>query len=135
PAIPAKPPSSLRKWGAVVASLVAIAAAGWYLGSRPARAALTDQDTVVVGDFVNKTGDTAFDDTLRQGLIVQLQQSPYLSLISDQKIRVTLKLMGKPADSALSPDTAREVCERVGAKAMLIGSISSLGGHYVMNLR
>ena len=76
-----------------------------------------------------------FDDTLRQGLIVQLQQSPYLSLIPDQKIRETLKLMGKPVGSALTGETAREVCERVGARAMLTGAIASLGSHYVMSLR
>jgi serine/threonine protein kinase/tetratricopeptide (TPR) repeat protein len=135
PAIPAKRPYASRTWGVAVASLAAFAAAGWYLVSRPAKAALTDQDSVVVADFINRTGDSAFDDTLRQGLIVQLQQSPYLSLISDQKIQATLKLMGKPADSALGADAAREVCERVGAKAMLVGSITGLGGHYVMSLR
>src|SRR5579884_253199 len=81
------------------------------------------------------SGDPAFDDTLRQGLIVQLQQSPYLSLVSDRKIEATLKLMGKSGDSVLTGETARDVCERVGAKAMLSGSIASLGTHYVMSLR
>ncbi len=96
---------------------------------------LTDQDTIVIADFVNKTGEPAFDDILREGLIVQLQQSPFLSLIPDQKIHSTLPLMGKPADAALTGDTAREVCVRVGARAVLTGSITSLGSHYVMNLR
>jgi TolB-like protein len=103
--------------------------------SNPAKAKLTDHDMIVVAEFVNKTGDPAFDDTLRQGLVVQLQQSPFLSLVSDQKIRATLKLMGKPADAQLTGDAAREVCERVGARAVLTGSITSLGAQYVMNLR
>lgn len=134
PAVAAAPPK--RKWWipSAAAALVAAAAGAWF-AVRPAKPKLTDHDTIVVADFVNKTGDPAFDDTLRQGLIVQLQQSPFLSLISDQKIRATLKLMGKPADDSLTGDAAREVCERVGARAVLTGSITSLGTHYVMNLR
>ena len=135
PTVAAAPPK--RKWwipSAAAAALVAASAAAWF-AVRPAHAKLTDHDTIVVADFVNKTGDPAFDDTLRQGLIVQLQQSPFLSLIPDQKIRATLKLMGKPADAQLAGDTAREVCERVGARAVLTGSITSLGTQYVMNLR
>ena len=126
----------LMKYGIASAATLVLAAGGFFFWQQRAHAKLlTDKDTIVLGDFVNKTGDPAFDDTLRQGLIVQLQQSPFLSLISDQKIQATLKLMGKPSNSALNPDTAREVCERVGAKAILIGSIASLGGHYVMSLR
>jgi serine/threonine protein kinase len=130
-------PKAKRKWwipSAAAAALVAASAGVWFFVS-PAKAKLTDHDTIVVADFVNKTGDPAFDDTLRQGLIVQLQQSPFLSLISDQKIRETLKLMGKPADAPLTGDAAREVCERVGARAVLTGSIASLGTHYIINLR
>ena len=131
------PSSKSRNWIAITsAALVPIAVAGtWFYSSRPQRPALTNKDTILIGGFVNKAGDPAFDDALRQGLIFQLQQSPYLSLISDAKIRATLKLMGKPADSALTGETAREVCERVGAKAMLTGSITSLGSRYVMSLR
>ncbi len=119
------------------AVILALFTAGYFYFPRALRGApkLTDKDTIVVADFVNKTGDPAFDDTLRQGLIVQLQQSPFLSLISDQKMRATLKLMGKPVDASLTGDAAREVCERVGARAVLTGSITSLGTHYVMNLR
>jgi serine/threonine protein kinase/Flp pilus assembly protein TadD len=95
---------------------------------------LTNKDTIILARFDNKTGDPVFDDTLRQGLIVQLQQSPYLSLVPDQKVRATLKLMGKPVESAPTGETAREVCQRVGAKAMLMGSIVSLGARYVMSL-
>jgi tRNA A-37 threonylcarbamoyl transferase component Bud32 len=134
PAVVAAPPK--RQWWipSTAAALVAAAAGAWFAVG-PAKAKLTDHDTIVVADFVNKTGDPAFDDTLRQGLIVQLQQSPFLSLISDQKIHATLKLMGKPADASLTGDAAREVCERVGARAVLAGSITSLGTHYVINLR
>jgi hypothetical protein len=125
------------KWwipSAAAATLTAAAVVAWFAVS-PAKAKLTDHDTLVVADFVNKTGDAAFDYTLRQGLVVQLQQSPFLSLIPDQKIRWTLQLMGKPADALLTGETAREVCERLGARAVLTGSITSLGAHYVLNLR
>ena len=98
-------------------------------------AKLTEKDTLLLADFENKTGDPVFDDTLREGLIVQLQQSPYLSLIPEPKIRATLKLMGRPVESALTADTAREVCERLGARAMLTGGIASLGSQYVLSLR
>ena len=130
-------PRSFRLIVPAAAVVLALVAAGYFYFPGALRGApkLTDKDTLVVADFVNKTGDPAFDDTLRQGLIVQLQQSPFLSLISDQKIRATLKLMGKPADASLTGDAAREVCERVGARAVLTGSITSLGSHYVMNLR
>jgi len=125
-----------RHWKAIAAAafavLILVAGGYFYLHRTPQ---LTEKDTIVLADFENKTGDPVFDDTLRQGLIVQLQQSPYLNLISDQKIRATLKLMGKPADSTLTGDTAREVCERVGARAMLMGTIASLGSQYVLGLR
>ena len=123
-------------WKAIAAAavaVVALVAGGYFCLHRTPK--LTDKDTIVLADFENKTGDPVFDDTLRQGLIVQLQQSPYLSLIPDQKVRATLKLMGKPAGSALSGETAREVCERVGARAMLAGAIASLGSHFVLSLR
>jgi tetratricopeptide (TPR) repeat protein len=90
---------------------------------------------IVLADFDNKTGDPVFDDTLRQGLAVQLKQSPFLSLISDQKIRQTLQLMGKPPDQKLTAELTREVCERTGSAAMLTGSIASLGTSYVLGLR
>jgi eukaryotic-like serine/threonine-protein kinase len=131
----AAPPAKRRWWiSPGVAALVAASVIAWFL-VRPGHAKLTDHDTIVIADFVNKTGEPAFDDILREGLIVQLQQSPFLSLIPDQKIRATLPLMGKPADAALTGETAREVCVRVGARAVLTGSITSLGSHYVMNLR
>ena len=117
---------------AALAALALVVGGYFYLHRAPK---LTDKDTIVLAGFENKTGDPVFDDTLRQGLTVQLQQSPYLSLISDQKVSATLKLMGKPVESAPTGDTAREVCVRVGAKAVLTGAIASLGSHYVMSLR
>jgi hypothetical protein len=95
---------------------------------------LTDRDTIVLGDFTNTTGDPVFDDTLRQGLAVQLQQSPFLSLISDERIRRTLPLMNQPADARLTPDLAQGVCARTGSAAVLEGSIAALGNQYVLGL-
>jgi len=127
---------TLLKYGITAAAALVLVAGGFLLWQQRSHArTLTEKDTVLLADFENKTGDPVFDDTLRQGLIVQLQQSPYLSLIPDQKIRATLKLMGKPAETPLTGDTAREVCERVGARAMLAGAISGLGSQYVMSLR
>ena len=116
---------------AAMAMMLLMVSGYLYLQRKPR---LTDKDTIVLADFENKTGDPVFDDTLRQGLIVQLQQSPYLSIIPDQKVLATLKLMGKPV-AALSGDTAREVCERLGARAMLTGGIAKLGSNYVLSLR
>jgi eukaryotic-like serine/threonine-protein kinase len=96
---------------------------------------LTGKDTIVLSDFENRTGDTVFDDTLRQGLSVQLEQSPFLSLISDTKINQTLKLMGHPAGDRLTPEVTRDVCQRTGSKAMLTGSIAGLDSQYVIGLK
>ena len=101
----------------------------------PLAPALTDKDTIVLADFENKTGDPVFDDTLRQGLSVQLQQSPFLSLISDQQIQQTLALMGQPKDARLTAEIAQQVCERTASAAVLEGSIASLGSQYVLGLR
>jgi tetratricopeptide (TPR) repeat protein len=96
---------------------------------------LTETDTIVLADFVNRTGDPVFDETLRQGLAVQLEQSPFLTLLSDQRMGRTLKLMQKPADTKLNREISQEVCERSGSAAVLEGSISSLGSEYVLGLR
>ena len=107
---------------------------GYFFYPRPA-SALTDKDTIVLAEFTNTTGDPVFDDTLRQGLAVQLQQSPFLSLISEERIRRTLPLMNQPADARLTPDLAQGVCARTGSAAVLEGSIAALGSQYVLGLR
>jgi tetratricopeptide (TPR) repeat protein len=101
----------------------------------PRQAKLTDRDTIVLAEFSNSTGDPVFDETLRQGLMVQLQQSPFLSLISDQRIRRTLPLMNQPADARLTPAIAQDVCVRTASAAVLEGSIATLGSQYVLGLR
>jgi tetratricopeptide (TPR) repeat protein/predicted Ser/Thr protein kinase len=128
-----------RRWTrrtpiAAAALTVALVAGGAYLYSRRVPT-LADKDTIVLAEFVNATGDPVFDETLRQGLAVQLEQSPFLSLVSDQRIGEMLRLMGQPADARLTPALAREVCERAGSAAMLDGSIASLGSQYVLGLR
>ena len=96
---------------------------------------LTEKDTIVLADFANATGDTVFDGTLRQGLSVQLEQSPFLRIISDQQIQQTLGLMGQPSDVKLTPAIAREVCQRMGSAAVLDGSIAQIGTHYLLTLK
>ena len=119
-----------------VVLLVAAAGGGLYWRARARKIpVLTDKDTIVLADFENKTGDPVFDDTLKQGLTIQLKQSPFLELISQGKVNQTLKLMERPADRILTPDVAREVCQRTGSKAMLTGSIVSLGSQYVIGLK
>src|SRR5262245_51380403 len=126
-----QPAKARARWAVVAAA--AIAAIGYIV--YPRQATLTDKDTIVLGDFTNTTGDPVFDDTLRQGLAVQLQQSPFLSLISDDRIRRTLRLMNQAADARLTPDLAQDVCVRTGSAAVLEGSIAPLGSQYVLGLR
>src|SRR5262247_1052886 len=112
------------------AVLVALFAAGYFWWRRPP--IFNDKDTIVLADFTNTTGDSVFDGALRQGLAIQLQQSPFLSLVSDQQIHRLLGLMGQPQDARLTPQLAREVCQRSASAAVLAGSIASLGSHYVL---
>jgi len=124
------------EWKHIVAGgavLLALLGLGGWLYSRRAHA-LNRSDTIVLADFVNKTGDPIFDDTLRQGLAAQLQQSPFVTLVSDQKIQQTLKLMGKPPETKLSPAIAADLCMRAGSKAYLSGTISSIGSDYVIGV-
>ena len=134
-----------RRWGSVrlVAAfataailLVSVAMLGgtWYWRSHRAPK-LTEEDTIVLADFDNKTGDAVFDDTLRQGLSVQLGQSPFLQLVSGRKVNQILKLMGRQAGDRLTPEVTREVCQRARNKAMLTGSIARLGSQYVIGLK
>ena len=127
--------STWVRWTTAIAAVIVVAGlavGGWF--SRKAHA-LTDKDTIVLSDFDNKTGDEVFDDTLKQGLSVQLEQSPFLNLLSERKVNETLKLMGRPAGDRLTPEVAREVCQRTGSKAMLTGSIAGLGSQYVIGLK
>ena len=127
------PAKARTRWTVVAAAAIALAAVGYIF--YPRQAPLTDKDTIVLADFTNTTGDAVFDDTLRQGLAVQLQQSPFLSLTSDQRIRSTLPLMNQPADARLTPAIAQGVCVRIGSAAVLEGSIAALGSQYVLGLR
>ncbi|HEY7337355.1 MAG TPA: protein kinase [Bryobacteraceae bacterium] len=112
-----------------------LSGATWSLAHSASRPKLTDKDTIVLADFENKTGDPVFDDTLRQGLSVELEQSPFLSLIGDQQVQQTLAFMGQPKDARLTSQIAREICVRTGSAAILDGSITSLGSQYVVGLR
>ena len=96
--------------------------------------ALTDKDTVLLADFVNTTGEPVFDGTLKQALAVQLGQSPFLNIFPEERVREALRFMGRSPEERLTKDVAREICERQGLKALLIGSIASLGSNYVITL-
>ena len=125
-----------RRWKLIIPAIVAVLAlsvGGYFYLTRTPK--LTDKDTIVLADFNNTTGDSVFDGTLRQGLAVQLEQSPFLSLISEERIQQVLRLMDKPADARLTPEIAREICERTASAAVLGGSIASLGSQYVLGLR
>jgi eukaryotic-like serine/threonine-protein kinase len=116
--------------------LVAVAIAGaFYFRSRQTAHPLTEKDTIVLAEFTNTTGDPVFDGTLRQGLSAQLEQSPFLSLLSDQRVAQTLALMEQPKDARLTRELAREVCQRTASAATIEGSISSLGSQYVLGLK
>ena len=134
---PGLAPGTNRRWKVIVpatgAVLALLGVGGYFLADRPTT--LTDKDTIVLADFDNKTGDPVFDDTLRQGLFVELQQSPFLSLISDRQVQQTLGLMGQPREVRLTPDIAQQICERTASAAVLEGSIASVGSQYVLGLR
>jgi eukaryotic-like serine/threonine-protein kinase len=121
-------------WIALICVMVLAVAAGLWRLLSPRRAVLSARDTVVLADFANSTGDPVFDDTLRQGLAIELRQSPFLSLISDQRIAHTLRLMGRVAGARLTPELARGICERTGSAAVFDGSIAPLGKQYVVTL-
>jgi tetratricopeptide (TPR) repeat protein len=117
--------------GVVALVVVAVAAVMLTYQRTPA---LTERDSLVLADFVNTTGETIFDGTLRQALAVQLEQSPFLHVIADQRIQSVLRLMGRSPEDRLTNAVAREICEREGVKAMISGSISGLGQNYVVGL-
>ena len=132
------PVEGRKSWKVLIPAavlLVAVAIGGvFYLRSRQTTHSLTDKDTVVLADFSNETGDEVFDDTLKQALSVALNQSPFLNVLPDNKIAATLKLMSRPVSTKLTPEVARELCQRVGSKAYIAGSIASLGSQYVLGL-
>jgi serine/threonine protein kinase/tetratricopeptide (TPR) repeat protein len=125
------------RWGAVTGAtllVIGLVVGGWLLFSRKTHA-LTDTDTIVLADFTNTTGDPVFDGTLRQGLAVQLEQSPFLSIIPDQQIQQTLQMMGQKPDAKLTPEIARELCQRTASAAVLEGSIAQIGSQYSLILK
>jgi eukaryotic-like serine/threonine-protein kinase len=133
-------PAAARKLWKILVPVILIAAAiggAFYFRSRSTKPAsvLTEKDTIVLADFANSTGDPVFDDTLKTALSVSLNQSPLLNVLPENKVAATLKLMSRPADTKLTPEVTRELCQRVGSKAYLAGSIASLGSQYVLGLK
>ena len=133
---PAKPQVRKRHylWYAAAVMVAAAAIGGFWL-LRRAAPKITPEDTIVLADFVNTTGDPAFDDTLETALRLSLQQSPFFKILSNGEIAGTLKQMTRPAGTRLTADVTRELCQRAGSKAYLVGSISSLGNRYVLGLK
>ncbi len=138
-----EPPAASKLWKILLPAAVVLLAAAvgtaFYLRSRSASPAakatpLSEKDTVVLADFDNKTGDPVFDDALKQALAVQLGQSPFINILSDRKVSETLRLMGRQPDTRITRDAARELCIRTGSKAIVLGSISNLGGQYVIGI-
>jgi serine/threonine protein kinase/tetratricopeptide (TPR) repeat protein len=135
----ASPAPRVRSQRALLGSVAAIICvgllgAGLYYRSHRTKS-LTDKDTIVLADFSNGTGDAVFDDTLKTALNVSLRQSPFLNVLPDSEAAKTLQLMTRPANSKLTPEVARELCQRAGSKAYVAGSIGSLGSEYVLGLK
>jgi tetratricopeptide (TPR) repeat protein len=116
---------------AIASAILAVAAGVWLLSERPV---LEETDTLLLTDFVNRTGDPIFDGTLKQALAVKLEESPFLNVVSDKRVLDTLRLMERDPDEGLIPDLGHEVCQRLNLKAMIVGEISPLGSHYVITL-
>jgi tetratricopeptide (TPR) repeat protein len=132
------PAARIGKLWKIAVSVLLVAllvAGGLYYRSHQQSKRLTDKDTIVLADFDNKTGDPIFDDTLKTALNVSLRQSPFLSVLSDQQVAETLKLMTRPADTKLTPAVTRELCQRAGSKAYIAGTIGGLGSEYVLGLK
>ena len=131
-------PQRRARWKWIVAAITVVCAAAvagtlfWRAHRAPK---LTERDTIVLADFDNKTGDPVFDDTLKQALTIQLEQSPFLNVLSNRKVRQTLKLMNRSAKDPMTEEVTREVCVRSSSKAMVLGSIAALGNQYVVGLR
>jgi eukaryotic-like serine/threonine-protein kinase len=136
---PLKTGAKTTRWWMVASVAILMIGIGLAVGGRMIFSrkvhALTEKDTIVLADFANATGDPVFDGTLRQGLSVQLEQSPFLSIISDEQVQQTLRLMGQPANAKLILAIAREVCQRTGSAAVLDGSIGKIGTQYLLTLK
>jgi len=128
-----KKPRGVTVAVAVVLLAALIGAGLYYRWHRAAQ--LTDKDTIVIADFANSTGDPVFDDTLKTALTVSLNQSPFLNVLSDNRVAATLRLMTKPPGAKLTPEVAREVCQRSGSRAYIAGSVASLDNEYVIGLK
>ena len=126
-----------RSWWYIAAAILCgvLIAGGFYYRSRQQSARLTEKDTIVLTDFANSTGDVVFDDTLKTALTVSLRQSPFLNVLSDGQVAKTLQQMTLPASTKLTPDVARELCQRAASKAYIAGAIGSLGSEYVLGLQ
>jgi len=133
------PVAGRKLWKVLVPAaviLVAVAIAGtFYSRSRQTTHRLTEKDTIVLADFANSTGDAVFDDALKQALSVALNQSPFLNVLPENKVAATLQMMSRPTSTKLTPELARELCQRAGSKAYISGSIASLGSQYVLGLK
>jgi DNA-binding winged helix-turn-helix (wHTH) protein/tetratricopeptide (TPR) repeat protein len=125
-----------KRWKAIVPAaltVLVLSVGGYFYFHRAPK--LTEKDTIVLADFANNTGDAVFDGTLRQGLSVQLEQSPFLSIVSDQQIRQTLQMMSQKPDEKLTPEIAREICQRTASAAVLYGSIAQIGTQYLLTVK
>ncbi len=146
PSAPQQPVTQARPWRSLprawllASGLLAILLVAAYLRDFQRSSALqakgmTEKDTIVLGDFANTTGDPVFDDTLKTALTLSLRQSPFLNVLSDNKVAATLKLMTRPPNTKLTPDITREICQRAGSKAYVEGAIGSLGSEYVLGIK
>jgi serine/threonine protein kinase/tetratricopeptide (TPR) repeat protein len=129
---PARSESKKWPWLAAAGAVLAVLAGGLFYSHRAT--ALTAKDSILLSDFVNTTGDPVFDGTLRQALAVQLEQSPYLNVFPQERVRDTLRYMGRSPDERVTPDLARQVCQRDGVKAVMNGSIAQVGSQYVIGV-
>jgi serine/threonine protein kinase len=125
----------LWKFAVAILLVAMFVSGGLYYRSHRRSKRLTEKDTVVLADFANSTGDAIFDDTLKTALTVSLRQSPFLNVLSDDGVAKTLQLMTRPANTKLTPEVTRELCQRAGSKAYIAGSIASLGSEYVLGLK
>src|SRR6266852_6299460 len=125
-----------RAWNLVVIAIVVLSVFGLAMTifMRRTRAVMSEKDAILVTDFVNTTADPMFDGTLKKALAVDLEQSPYLNVFPEQKVRQTLQLMGRTSEERITGDVGREICQRAGIRAMLNGSITNLGSQYVITL-